>query len=79
MRKNVPITEVRRNFGIFHDLALGAPVPVSKHGHESVYIVSARTFQKMIDALDYAGVDTDFLRPSSDLLPCIRSMQASSN
>ncbi len=68
MRSIVPITEVRRNFGIFHDIALKAPVPVSKHGHESVYIVSARVFHKIIDELDAAGVAVDFMQPARALM-----------
>jgi len=69
MRKRtiVPITEVRRNFGIFHDLALDAPVPVSKHGHESVYIVSAQLFHRVLSELCAAGVAADFLKPAASL------------
>ena len=67
MRSIVPITEVRRNFGIFHDIALEAPVPVSKHGHESVYIVSARVFHKILDELGAAGVPVDFMQPAKAL------------
>ena len=67
MRTIVPITEVRRNFGIFHDIALDAPVPVSKHGHESVYIVSAQLFHRVLSELCAAGVEADFLKPAASL------------
>jgi PHD/YefM family antitoxin component YafN of YafNO toxin-antitoxin module len=76
MRNIVPITEVRRNFGIFHDIALDAPVPISKHGHESVYIVSAKLFREMIDRLGEAGISADFLKPAEALSPSTRAMQA---
>lgn len=76
MRNIVPITEVRRNFGVFHDIALDAPVPISKHGHESVYIVSAKLFREMLDRLGAAGISTEFLKPAEELSPETRAMQA---
>ena len=44
----VPITEVRRNFGVFHDMALRQPVPVAKHGHETLYLISAQTYRDLV-------------------------------
>jgi hypothetical protein len=69
VRTVVPITEVRRNFGVFHDIALAAPVPVSKHGHASVYIVSARLYEHVICLLESAGIAADFLTPAVALTP----------
>ncbi|MBA4794421.1 MAG: type II toxin-antitoxin system Phd/YefM family antitoxin [Phenylobacterium sp.] len=44
----MPVTasagEVENNFAAFHDLALSAPVRVTREGRETVYIVSAETF-----------------------------------
>ena len=69
MRNAVPITEVRRNFGVFHDIAQDAPVPVMKHGHESVYIVSAKTIRALKAELHRAGLSTELLRPTAMLRP----------
>lgn len=66
-RKVVPITEVRRNFGVFHDIALDAPVPVSKHGRASVYIVSAQLYGEVIGLLESAGIGAEILAPAVGL------------
>lgn len=73
MRSTVPITEVRRNFGVFHDIALDAPVPVSKHGRASVYIVSAETYRRVLDVFEKAGEPSDFLTPTEELMPPLDS------
>lgn len=69
MRESVPITEVRRNFGVFHDIALAAPVPVSKHGKETVYIISAELYHLLQSELRRAGISVDVLQPTSELMP----------
>jgi prevent-host-death family protein len=40
-------SEVQKNFGSFHDRAVSEPVPVTKYGRETVYIVSAETFHRL--------------------------------
>ncbi len=43
----VTATDVQKNFGTYHDLALAEPVKVTKYGRETVYIVSAKTFHEL--------------------------------
>lgn len=47
----MPVTasagEVEINFAVFHDLALSAPVRVTREERETVYIVSAETFHRL--------------------------------
>jgi PHD/YefM family antitoxin component YafN of YafNO toxin-antitoxin module len=40
-------SDVQKNFGAYHDLALSEPVRVTKYGRETVYIVSAKTFHAL--------------------------------
>lgn len=47
MSKSVSASEVEKNFGVYHDRALSEPVRVTKHGRETVYIVSAKTFHAL--------------------------------
>ena len=51
----MPVTasasDVQKNFGAYHDQALTEPVRVTKHGRETVYIVSARTFHPLRQAM----------------------------
>ncbi|MBR0641208.1 type II toxin-antitoxin system prevent-host-death family antitoxin [Plastoroseomonas hellenica] len=46
----VTASEVQTNFGACHDRALSEPVRVTKHGRETVYIISADTFHAMKQA-----------------------------
>ncbi len=69
MRDSVPITEVRRNFGVFHDIAQTAPIPVSKHGHETVYLISAKLYHCLCRELAAAGRSIDLLQKTSELFP----------
>jgi PHD/YefM family antitoxin component YafN of YafNO toxin-antitoxin module len=50
MSTNVTATDVQKNFGTYHDLALAEPVRVTKYGRETVYIVSAKTFHSLKQA-----------------------------
>lgn len=43
-------SDVQKNFGVYHDRALSAPVRVTKYGRETVYIISAETFHAMKQA-----------------------------
>jgi antitoxin StbD len=47
-------TEIQKNFGLYHDKALSAPVKVTKYGRETVYIVAAETFHAMKQAERHA-------------------------
>lgn len=47
MTRSATASEVNKNFGLFHDQALAEPVRVTKHGRESVFIVSAERFHQM--------------------------------
>lgn len=44
-------SEVQKNFGAYHDQALTEPVRVTKYGRETVYIVSAKTFRALKQAM----------------------------
>jgi antitoxin StbD len=52
-------SEVQENFAVYHDQALSAPVRVTKHGRETVYIVSARTYHEMKQAQRKAIASAD--------------------
>lgn len=54
-------SEVQKNFGSFHDRALSEPVPVTKYGRETVYIVSAETFHRLKQS-DRAALASEDLR-----------------
>jgi len=42
---------VQKNFGVYHDRALTQPIRVTKYGRETVYIVSAKTFHALKQAM----------------------------
>ncbi len=42
MSTTVPVSEVEKDFALYHDRALTEPVRVVRDGQETVYIVSAR-------------------------------------
>ena len=44
-------SEVQKNFGAYHDQALTEPVRVTKYGRETVYLVSAKTFHALKQAM----------------------------
>jgi prevent-host-death family protein len=44
---SAPATEIRKNFGAYHDKALKEPVQITKYGRETAYLVSAETFNEM--------------------------------
>ncbi|WP_193385001.1 type II toxin-antitoxin system prevent-host-death family antitoxin [Rhodospirillum rubrum] len=50
MSSTASSSEVQKDFGAYHDKALNEPVRVTKHGQETVYIVSAKTFHEMKQA-----------------------------
>jgi antitoxin StbD len=48
MTTTVAASEIQKNFGAYHDKALGGEaVCVTRYGRESVYIVSATTFHDL--------------------------------
>jgi antitoxin StbD len=47
MVARVTASEVQKNFGRWHDVAQREPVQIVKHGRESAYLVSARTFEEL--------------------------------
>jgi antitoxin StbD len=48
MSLTVPASEIQKNFGAYHDKALGGEaVCVTRYGRESVYIVSAAAFHDL--------------------------------
>lgn len=48
----VTIAEFIRHFGRFHDQARKEPVILTKHGRESVVVVSVETFEKLMQSND---------------------------
>jgi len=50
MSTTATVTDVQKNFGMYHDAALVEPVRVIKDGRETVYIVSAETFHSLKQA-----------------------------
>ena len=47
MAVSVTASDVQKNFGSYHDLALAQPVRVTKYGRETVFIVSARDYHAL--------------------------------
>ena len=47
MDKAVPAAEVQKNFGLYQDEALVAPVTVTKYGRPSVVILSAAEYERL--------------------------------
>ena len=47
MVTTVTASEAQRNFGALHDDALQEPVQITKHGRETVYVVSARMWHEL--------------------------------
>jgi antitoxin StbD len=41
------VSDVQKNFGAWRDQALAEPVRITEEGHETVYIVSAKTYHAM--------------------------------
>jgi prevent-host-death family protein len=50
MPNTASASEVQKNFGAYHDQALTEPVRITKHGRETVYIISAKTYHEMKQA-----------------------------
>lgn len=46
--KTVPASEVAKNFGKWHDLALSDPVVVTRYGRASVVLVSADSYRHLL-------------------------------
>ena len=44
-------SDVQKNFGAYHDRALTQAIRVTKYGRETVYIVSAKTFHALKQAM----------------------------
>lgn len=59
MSRTASTSEVQENSAIYHDQALNEPVRVTKHGRETVYIVSARTYHEMKQAQRKAIASAD--------------------
>jgi prevent-host-death family protein len=47
--QTVTANDAKQNFGTIIDLALQAPVSVTKHGRPSVVITSAASYQELLD------------------------------
>lgn len=47
MTYSATASEVNKHFGQFHDKAMVEPVRVTKHGRETVFIVSAERFHQL--------------------------------
>lgn len=48
-------SEVAKNFGEWHDLALSQPVAITKYGRETVVMLSTSLYRSLLDA---SGADT---------------------
>lgn len=59
MSKTATASDVQKNFGAYHDHALAEPIRVTKHGRETVYIVSAETFHALKQAQREAVVSAE--------------------
>jgi PHD/YefM family antitoxin component YafN of YafNO toxin-antitoxin module len=59
MSTTATATDVQKDFGAYHDLALVEPVRVTKDGGETVYIVSANTFHSLKQAQHEAIASAD--------------------
>jgi prevent-host-death family protein len=42
-------TDLAKNFGEWHEKAMREPIVITKHGRESAVLLSAETFQKLVD------------------------------
>ena len=42
-------TDLAKNFGEWHEKAMREPVIITKHGRESAVLLSAETFEKLVD------------------------------
>ena len=45
----VPASQLAKNFGEWRDRALSEPVVITQHGRENVVMVSAESYQRLID------------------------------
>jgi prevent-host-death family protein len=45
--KGVPAAEVQKNFGLYQDQALVAPVAVTKYGRPTVVILAASEYERL--------------------------------
>ena len=59
MAVTAPASDVRKNFGAYHDRAMSEPVRVTKYGRETVFIVSAKMFHALKQAQREALAATD--------------------
>jgi PHD/YefM family antitoxin component YafN of YafNO toxin-antitoxin module len=59
MSTTATATDVQKDFGAYHDLALVEPVRVTKDGRETVFIVSAETFHNLKQAQHEAIASAD--------------------
>jgi hypothetical protein len=55
MSTSVSAADVQKNFGLWHDRALKEPVKITKHGQETVYLISAETFHQLWASYRRAG------------------------
>lgn len=47
--KSVPSSEIAKNFGEWHDIAVREPIAVTRYGRPSVVVLSARTYQSLLE------------------------------
>ena len=52
-------TDLAKNFGEWHDKAMREPVVITKHCRESAVLLSAETFQKLVDGYREVILATD--------------------
>jgi antitoxin StbD len=55
MSSSVAASDIQKNFGLWHDRALKEPVRVTKYGRETVYLISAETFNQLWASYRRAG------------------------
>ncbi len=62
-------SEVQKNFGSFHDRALGGEaVRVTKYGRETVYIVSAKIFHELKQSQRHALAASELSNAEMDII-----------
>lgn len=78
---SVTASEAQRNFGVLHDDAMREPVQITKHGRETVYMISAEMWQTLwqayrvakpisqLSAEDIEGIRNFEIGPESDYGP----------
>lgn len=59
MSKSVAASDIQKDFDLWHDRALQEPVQVTRNGRETVYLVSAETFNQLWASYRRVGSTTD--------------------